>query len=84
MISGMLRLHAHLSHPSHVWAKACTPADLTKHGFSADALRQFLADPPKALRARGSQNYMPNLELKPKEIASLVAFINQDGGTAGM
>jgi mono/diheme cytochrome c family protein len=57
--------------------------DLSDKRFGADALAQFLADPPKALKARGSSNFMPNLELKPKEIASLVAFINQGGQTAG-
>ena len=57
--------------------------DLSDKRFGADALAQFLADPPKALKARGSSKFMPNLDLKPKEIASLVAFINQDGQTAG-
>jgi len=57
--------------------------DLSDRQFPADHLAQFLADPPKALRARGSTKFMPNLELKPREIASLVAFINRDGQTAG-
>lgn len=58
--------------------------DLTERRFGAAALTEFLSDPPKALRARGSTKYMPNLELKPKEIASLVAFLNDNGQTAGM
>ena len=57
--------------------------DLSERHFAADYLAGFLADPPKALRARGSTKFMPNLELKAREIAALVAFINQEGSTAG-
>lgn len=57
--------------------------NLSDRRFDAAWLAQFLADPPKALRARGSQKMMPNLELKPKEIAALVAFLNGEGQTAG-
>ena len=57
--------------------------DLSERRFAADYLAGFLADPAKTLRARGSTRYMPNLELKAREIASLVAFINQDGQTTG-
>ena len=78
---GCTSCHTHRAVPAE---SANAGPDLTERRFGAEALAQFLADPPKALKARGSQNFMPNLELKPKEIASLVAFINQDGGTAGM
>ena len=56
--------------------------DLSDRSFPADYLAQFLADPAKVLRARGSTKSMPNLELQPREIAALVAFINQDRQTA--
>ncbi len=77
---GCVTCHTHKAVPAE-GVKA--GPDLSERRFGADQLAQFLADPPKALKARGSQNYMPNLELKPQEIASLVAFINQDGQTAG-
>lgn len=57
--------------------------ELSGRHFPADYLAQFLADPAKVLRARGSTKMMPNLQLKPREIASLVAFLNRDGQTAG-
>lgn len=57
--------------------------ELTSRRFAAEHLAQFLADPARTLRERGSTKEMPNLELKPQEIASLVAFLNQDGQTAG-
>jgi mono/diheme cytochrome c family protein len=57
--------------------------DLTGRHFPAEYLSQFLADPAKVLRARGSTREMPNLELKAREIAALVAFLNQDGQTVG-
>ena len=57
--------------------------DLSDRSFPADDLARFLADPAKVLRARGSTKSMPDLELQPREIAALVAFINQDGLTAG-
>lgn len=77
---GCTTCHTHKAVPAEGMKGA---PDLTDRRFSAEALTQFLADPPKALKARGSDKFMPNLELKPKEIASLVAFINQDGQTAG-
>jgi mono/diheme cytochrome c family protein len=77
---GCTTCHTHRAVPAEGMQGAI---DLTERRFSGDALAQFLSDPPKALKARGSDRFMPNLELKPKEIASLVAFINQDGGTAG-
>jgi mono/diheme cytochrome c family protein len=51
--------------------------DLTPKRYQADFLARFLAD-PSIQRTPGNQNTMPNLGLKPAEIAALVAFINTD------
>jgi cytochrome c2 len=77
---GCMSCHTHKAVPTE-GGKA--GPDLTSRRFGADHLASFLADPPKALKARGSDKFMPNLELKPKEIASLVAFLNESGQTAG-
>lgn len=50
--------------------------DLTGRTFPADYLAQFLADP--SIKKPTSRNKMPNLELKPAEIAALVTFINTE------
>jgi cytochrome c2 len=41
--------------------------------LAAEYLQRFLADPSMV----GSGNRMPNLNLKPPEIAALIAFINR-------
>jgi mono/diheme cytochrome c family protein len=51
--------------------------DLTVRRLAPDYLRQVLANP--ALAARGGPAKMPNLDLKPQEIAALAAFINAEG-----
>jgi cytochrome c553 len=51
--------------------------ELTGRRYPADYLGQFLANP--AIAPRRSRNAeMPNLNLKPPEIAALVAFINTE------
>jgi mono/diheme cytochrome c family protein len=50
--------------------------DLTGRRLPADYLRQFLANP--AIVARSGAPQMPNLDLKPQEIAALSAFINAE------
>jgi len=50
--------------------------DLTGRRFSGDYLERFLADPNIAT-TRGAGGFeMPNLNLAPREIAALAAFIN--------
>jgi len=51
--------------------------ELTGKRYQADFLRRFLTD-PAANPTRTGTFRMPNLALKPAEIASLVAFINSD------
>lgn len=80
LAKGCVTCHVHRDVPGDGLAYG---PDLSDRRFAAADLAQFLADPPKALRARGSTKAMPNLELKPREIAALVAFLNRDGDVAG-
>ena len=53
--------------------------ELTRARYPADYLARFLADPtiPTAASSpRPGKDRMPDLELEPREIASIVAFIN--------
>ena len=51
--------------------------DLTDKRFAADYLAKFLAD-PSIKPASGNMPQMPNLHLRQTEIASLIAFINDE------
>jgi len=57
---------------------------LTGLRLPADFLARFLADPSILPPATGTTTGMPNLDLKPAEIAALVAFINDDAATASV
>jgi len=50
--------------------------DLSGRRFAADYLRRFLADPSIATTRGPGGPGMPNLNLAPREIAALAAFIN--------
>lgn len=52
--------------------------DLTERTYPADVLAKFLKDPVgnRISRVQTSNQLMPQLDLKDREIASLVAFIN--------
>lgn len=52
---------------------------LTALRLPADFLQKFLADPSILPAAQQTNGGMPNLELKPAEIAALMAFINAEG-----
>lgn len=54
--------------------------DLTDRRFPADYLARYLADP--SIKPPTSDKRMPNLGLRPKDIAVLVAFINAEARTA--
>lgn len=56
--------------------------DLSSLRLPADFLQKFLADPSMQPPAAGQTSQMPNLNLKPAEIAALVAFISRDGAAA--
>ncbi len=49
--------------------------ELTSRHLAPEYLQRFLADPS----ITGSANRMPNLNLKPTEIAALIAFLNPTG-----
>jgi mono/diheme cytochrome c family protein len=53
--------------------------ELTALRLPADFLQKFLADPSILPAAQQTNGGMPNLELKPAEIAALVSFINGEG-----
>lgn len=55
---------------------------LTQLRLPADFLQKFLADPSILPPSQQTNGGMPNLSLKPAEIAALVAFINAEGATA--
>jgi hypothetical protein len=58
--------------------------DLTDRRFPADYLAKFLADPTiKQSQQSPTTSKMPDLELAPREIASLVAFINAERRVSG-
>ena len=50
--------------------------DLTGRRFTGDYLQRFLADPNIATTRGPGGSQMPNLNLAPREIAALAAFIN--------
>lgn len=57
--------------------------DLTGRRFTTDYLTRFLADPDIAT-TRGAGGFaMPNLDLAPREIAALAAFLNGTTAQAG-
>jgi cytochrome c2 len=53
--------------------------ELTSRHLAPEYLQRFLADPS----ITGSANRMPNLNLKPTEIAALIAFLNKAEGQTG-
>jgi mono/diheme cytochrome c family protein len=55
-------------------------SDLTNRRFPADYLARFLADP--SIRPAADGKRMPNLALREKEIAPLIAFINAERKSA--
>jgi mono/diheme cytochrome c family protein len=56
--------------------------DLTDRRLPADYLAKFLAD-PSIKTAWTSGDRMPDLELAPREIAALVAFVNAERRVSG-
>lgn len=55
--------------------------DLTGRRFTGDYLQRFLADPNIATTRGPGGSQMPNLNLAPREIAALAAFINGETAT---
>ena len=55
--------------------------DLTGRRYPPDYVAKFLADPESSplSKATNNGNRMPKLDLKQREIASLVAFLNSEG-----
>jgi mono/diheme cytochrome c family protein len=59
--------------------------DLTGRRYPPDYVAKFLADPEKSPLSKSNTTSMrmPKLDLKDREIASLVAFINSEGPVVG-
>ena len=60
--------------------------DLTGRRYPAEYVAKFLADPessPLSRNAKPNGVRMPKLDLKEREIASLVAFLNSEGPVLG-
>ncbi len=58
--------------------------DLTGRRYPPDYVAKFLADPNSSPLSKSISNpWMPKLDLKDREIASLVAFINSEGPVVG-
>jgi mono/diheme cytochrome c family protein len=71
---GCITCHVHPEVPSS--GVVNVGPDLTGRRFTGDYLQRFLADPDIAT-TRGAGGFaMPNLNLAPREIAALAAFIN--------
>jgi len=71
---GCITCHVHPDVPSS--GVVNVGPDLTGRRFTGDYLQRFLADPNIAT-TRGAGGFeMPNLNLAPREIAALAAFIN--------
>ena len=72
----------------HVHDRAGRPSDysmgpeLTDRSFAPDYLSKYLENPSAVRKPAPNKMAMPSLELKPAEIASLVAFINADSTVA--
>jgi cytochrome c2 len=52
--------------------------ELTARRFPPEYLARFLANPPAVYAAPAGALQMPNLHLKPSEIAALIAFLNTE------
>jgi mono/diheme cytochrome c family protein len=71
---GCITCHVHPEVPAS--GVVTVGPDLTGRRFTGDYLQRFLADPDIAT-TRGAGGFaMPNLNLAPREIAALAAFIN--------
>jgi mono/diheme cytochrome c family protein len=59
--------------------------DLTGRRYPPDYVAKFLADPDKSplSKSNTTSTRMPKLDLRDREIASLVAFINSEGPVVG-
>jgi len=74
----------HSLEETSAWKSANVGPVLTGRRYVAEVLATFLADPERSPLARNtvSEIRMPNLGLKQRDIASLVAFINANGTAA--
>lgn len=71
----------HTLEETSAWRSAPVGPTLTGRRYVPNVLATFLADPERSPLARNTQSdvRMPNLGLKEREIAALVAFINSTG-----
>jgi len=71
---GCITCHVHGDVPGS--GRVAVGPELTPLRFDPDYLRRFLSNPSIKAPQPGTGNQMPNLGLKPPEIAALTAFIN--------
>jgi mono/diheme cytochrome c family protein len=71
----------HTLEETSAWSTIAVGPTLTGRRYVPEVLTTFLADPERSPLARNTQSEirMPNLGLKEREIAALVAFINSTG-----
>lgn len=74
--AGCVTCHTHAAVNLEPLLKGGAP-ELTNKRFAADYLAKFLADPSIKPQSPGV-GFMPNLQLRQNDIASLVAFINSE------
>jgi cytochrome c551/c552 len=79
---GCVTCHVHGALAGRSWMNI--GPELTGKRYVADYVAKFLADPASSPLSKTNQTQwqMPNLGLKPPEIASLVAFLNYEGQIA--
>ena len=75
---GCLTCHVHDAVPASGAVKV--GPDLSGRRYASEYLQRFLADPSIATTRAGGEE-MPNLNLAPREIAALAAFINGERAT---
>ncbi|MGH7427493.1 MAG: c-type cytochrome [Candidatus Methylomirabilaceae bacterium] len=71
---GCLTCHLHTEVPASGVVRV--GADLSGRRYAAEYLQRFLADPSSVTTRRPGGEEMPDLNLAPREIAALTAFIN--------
>ena len=71
---GCLTCHVHDAVPASGMVKV--GPDLSGRRYASEYLQRFLADPSIATTRGAGGEEMPNLNLAPREIAALAAFIN--------
>ena len=73
---GCITCHVHNAVSTEGMIQVKVGPDLTEKRYAADYLKMYLADPSIRRPSTPNAMRMPNLELKPAEIAAIAAFVN--------